>query len=241
MAARSLSTRSSVSPSTSKPPCRDGLIQRRWRLRRYGKLAAVDWERAVSTVDLVHLRRGDLRKAEEALRQHPEGEEWGAGGWQLAVERGDKGLDARLDALAARPSRYTGRGQRPPLRALLGTRGRASLRAGRIEEGLDFLKQALAQRPPRWDIETWEGALADAYRNLGRLDDAEKEYARLLRLNARMPGALYGLGIVREKQGRREDARRFYEGFLEVWKTADDDALERRDAQKRLAALNEAN
>ncbi|MBL8111771.1 MAG: tetratricopeptide repeat protein, partial [Acidobacteria bacterium] len=209
---------------------------------RYGKLASADWERVRSLDSQIwlHLRKGDLRRAEEVLRRYPEGEEWGGGAWRLAVERGDPGLEARLAALETRPSRYTGRGQRPTLRHILVTRGELCLRAGRVEEGIAFLQKALAQRPPRWDIDPMEGALADAYRRLGRLDEAVGEYERLLALNPRMPGALYGLGLVRERQGREADARRLFEAFLEVWKTADEDAPDRLDATKRLAALARA-
>ncbi len=209
---------------------------------RYGKLASADWERVRSLDSQVylHLRKGDLRRAEEVLRRYPKGEDWGGGAWRLALERGDEGLEARLEALETRPSRYTGRGQRPTLRHVLVTRGELSLRAGRAEEGVAFLKKALAQRPPRWDIDPMEAALADAYRGLSRLDEAVSEYERLLALNPRMPRALYGLGLVRERQGRAAEARRLYEAFLEVWKTADEDAPERLDALRRLAALTRA-
>lgn len=126
MAACLLSTRSSVSPSSTsgKPPCRDGPIQ-----RGAGRLPTLR-KRRPSTGNVrgpSTVRSGSIFEGTSEGGRGFASASGGGGvgrGRQLAVERGDKGLDARLDA-AARPSRYTGRGQRPPLRALLGTRGPA--------------------------------------------------------------------------------------------------------------------
>jgi len=49
--------------------------------------------------------------------------------------------------------------------------------------------------------------------------------------------AHYWLGVAYEQQGKRQDAVRSYEKFLEIWKNADFDSPELKDAKTRLTKL----
>jgi tetratricopeptide (TPR) repeat protein len=77
--------------------------------------------------------------------------------------------------------------------------------------------------------------LANAYLELGRLDEAIAEYERLLRLNPHYALAHYHLGQAYERQGERARARAAYERFLQVWQAADADLPEVLEAKARLS------
>ncbi len=49
--------------------------------------------------------------------------------------------------------------------------------------------------------------------------------------------AHYQLGILYEKKGERAEAAKAFKSFLEIWKDADPDIPEVRDAKRRLNAL----
>ena len=66
-----------------------------------------------------------------------------------------------------------------------------------------------------------EDCLANAYLELGRLDEAIAEYERILRLNPNYPLVRYHLAQAYERKGLRDQARAEYERFLQVWKDAD--------------------
>ena len=80
--------------------------------------------------------------------------------------------------------------------------------------------------------------LADAYLELGHLDEAIAEYQRILRRNPKYPLAQYHLGQAYERQGQPERARAAYERFLHIWKDADPDIPEVIDAKHRLTKLS---
>ena len=49
--------------------------------------------------------------------------------------------------------------------------------------------------------------------------------------------AHYWLGVAYEQQGNKQDAIKSYEKFLEIWKDADFESLELKDAKTRLTKL----
>ena len=86
--------------------------------------------------------------------------------------------------------------------------------------------------------------LGDAYRLGNRLDKSAETYARIRELqNGRWEwGAVYSrsfykLGKVYEQMGKKDEARKEYSKFLDLWKDADPGQPEVEDARKRLAGL----
>jgi hypothetical protein len=51
--------------------------------------------------------------------------------------------------------------------------------------------------------------------------------------------SFYRLGVIAEKQGRRDESAGFFRKFLDLWKDADAGLPEVEDARKRLAGLRE--
>jgi len=78
--------------------------------------------------------------------------------------------------------------------------------------------------------------LANAYLELGQLDEVINEYQRILRLNPNYPLVHYHLGQTYERQGNHDRARAEYERFIQVWKDSDADLLEVSAAKKWLAS-----
>jgi tetratricopeptide (TPR) repeat protein len=103
-------------------------------------------------------------------------------------------------------------------------------------EGLEIFKEALRYQPPFWSLHPIEDCLANAYLELGRLDEAIAEYERILQVNPNYPLAHFHLAQAFERKGQKEQARVAYERFLQVWKDADADVPEVISARKALAA-----
>ncbi|MBP1767646.1 MAG: Tetratricopeptide 2 repeat protein, partial [Candidatus Aminicenantes bacterium] len=127
------------------------------------------------------------------------------------------------------------------------------LSEGRTAEVIDFLEKefvlhipvigtgyarafALYNFPPDQDV------LARAYQRAGNLDRAIDEYKKLVIFNPasqdrRMhnPVYHYRLAKICEQKGLREEAKKAYSRFLELWKDADPGIPEFADARKRLA------
>jgi tetratricopeptide (TPR) repeat protein len=92
----------------------------------------------------------------------------------------------------------------------------------------------------------WQGAavtddalvqcLANAYLEVGRLDEAIAEYERILRVNPRYPLIAYHLGQIYERKGETARARAAYEQFLQDWRAANADIPEVRQATAWLAS-----
>jgi tetratricopeptide (TPR) repeat protein/tRNA A-37 threonylcarbamoyl transferase component Bud32/TolB-like protein len=99
---------------------------------------------------------------------------------------------------------------------------------------------------------TWMGAkhalyidkLAEAYERAGNLDEARREYEKIIALTEGRfrfgdiyARSFYRLGRIYERQGRKPEAIEDYKKFLDLWKEADAGLPEVPDARKRLAAL----
>jgi tetratricopeptide (TPR) repeat protein len=91
-----------------------------------------------------------------------------------------------------------------------------------------------------WHIDSFEDCLANAYLEIGRLDEAIAEYERILKLNPSYPLAHYHLGQAYELKGQADQARAFYQQFLNVWKDADSDLPEIIAAKKFLSLTSTA-
>jgi tetratricopeptide (TPR) repeat protein len=90
--------------------------------------------------------------------------------------------------------------------------------------------------------------LARAYVQKGDLDSAIAEYERITHFDPTSkdrrlihPLHRYELAKLFEKKGMREKAVAQYEKFLSLWKNADADRPEPKDARARLARLKGEN
>lgn len=97
----------------------------------------------------------------------------------------------------------------------------------------EYFKQALRHRPLIANIESLEDCLANAYLDLGRLDEANAEYQRVLRTNPDHALSPYRLAL--DRRGQRADSRAELERFVQIWKEADPEIPELVDARARLA------
>jgi len=86
--------------------------------------------------------------------------------------------------------------------------------------------------------------LANAYVQKGDIDAAIKEYERITTFDPASPDRRlidprhrYELAKLYEKKGLKDKAIEQYEKFLALWKFADADRVQPRDARARLAKL----
>ena len=128
-----------------------------------------------------------------------------------------------------------GRGTRRAQRYTHYYEGSIALRKGLAAEAIENFKQALQQYPPSYEIDPFEDCLANAYLELGQLDEAIAEYERLLQLNPNYPLVHYHLAQAYERKGEPARARSEYERFLQIWSTADADIPEVVAARKELS------
>ncbi len=89
-----------------------------------------------------------------------------------------------------------------------------------------------------------QDVLARAYQKMGNLDKAIGEYQKLLTFDPASqdrrlhnPVYHYRLAKLYEQKGSREEAKKEYARFLELWKDADPGLAELVDAKKRFAQL----
>jgi serine/threonine protein kinase/tetratricopeptide (TPR) repeat protein len=123
--------------------------------------------------------------------------------------------------------------------------------AGRYSNAVDYLDKAIALLPGEslewgsaWQSLFYDG-LAATYFKSGDLDGAEEAYRKIqsLALGRLQFGDIYALssyrlGRIAEARGRKAEARKQYERFLDLWKDADPGLAEVEDAKKRLAAIS---
>ena len=151
----------------------------------------------------------------------------------IALARGDRrAAERRREEIFAPSSSFIGQEKE---RTFL--RGYDALQNGRPDEAIQYL-QAAAQSPPL-DLyaDTVADGLADAYLQLGRLDEAIAEYKRILKFNPNYPFARFHLAQAHERKGQRDRARAEYARFLEVWKDADPDIRILKEAKAAYAKL----
>ncbi len=152
----------------------------------------------------------------------------------VALAKGDLAAAARVMEILQKFNAVD-RGSRGYSRRLLFYQGRLDLLAGRSTEAITNLKEALKHRALTWDVDPLEDCLANAYLELGYLDEAIAEYERILKLNSNYPLVHYHLGQAYERKGQNAQARESYQRFLHVWKEADDYIPEVIAAKKAVA------
>jgi len=205
---------------------------------RYIQVAPSSSERARGYSDLasVHRKRGEPDQAEAAARREMRSDKRCVGNtFLLALDRGDHKTVERLQEEIFVKNPYHSRGARLNRRILYYYRGYLALKSRRAEEAIEHFKEALRQEPVHWNIDSLEDCLANAYLELGRLDEAIAEYERILRLNPHYPLAHYHLAQAYDRKGEREQARSHFERFLQIWNQADPDIPEVIAAKQRLS------
>lgn len=80
----------------------------------------------------------------------------------------------------------------PQNKAVLGAYGRALADVGRLDQALDVLSRAHTPDQPDWRILSVQGAVLD---QLGRHQDAQRQYASALKIQPNDPGVLSNLGL----------------------------------------------
>ena len=132
-------------------------------------------------------------------------------------------------------------------------RGELFLVQGKLDEAINHLKNPPALPRPNlsaaevigyYNITFLRDGLARAYLQKGDLDSAIAEYERITRFDPASkdrrlihPLHRYELAKLYEKKGLKEKAIAQYERFLTLWKNADPDRPEPKDARARLAKL----
>jgi tetratricopeptide (TPR) repeat protein/DNA-binding winged helix-turn-helix (wHTH) protein len=153
----------------------------------------------------------------------------------ITLQKGDLKTAATLvDLLESRykSGHFVSRGEKVALRLPYYFQGYFDLKTGHSAEAIANFKEALKHRPPYWNSDTFEDCLANAYFELGRLDEAVAEYERILRLNPNYPLVHYHLARIYERKGQPDRARASYESFLQVWQNADPEVPEIVTARK---------
>ncbi len=211
---------------------------------RYIQVTASDTARGVAygSIAQVYRRERDFRLGEQAarneLRLEP-GAVWNS--LLLALDRGDTARAAILKERLFENHPYPERGVRQELRSHDYYLGTLALKQGRSGEAMTHFKDALHHLPPSSGLDLYEDCLANAYLELGLVDDAIAEYQRILHLNPNYPLAEYHLAQAYDRKGERDQARAAYARFLEIWKDADADVPEVMDARKRANATYAKN
>ncbi|HZS06078.1 MAG TPA: tetratricopeptide repeat protein [Blastocatellia bacterium] len=205
--------------------------------QRFIQIARDDGARArgFDCLAWLYLKRGDVARATAAaqaeVRYNP-GSLWNS--LALALRQRDQAAVVKLSAEVFAPATYEVYQERGKLRIWEYQQGTAALQQGRGEDALNHFRTALQYRAAEWNIDSFEDCLANAYLELGRVDEAGAEYERILKTNPNYPLAHYHLGQAYERKGERERARAAYRSFLEIWQDADPDIPEVIAAKARL-------
>jgi tetratricopeptide (TPR) repeat protein/DNA-binding winged helix-turn-helix (wHTH) protein len=200
--------------------------------RRYIEIAPSDWDRAVgyNHVALLHLSHGDIAKAASAARQE-------------RILKNDFGTALRVALVSGNLTEARQLKQLYPATGAWFTKrdreyvfGLFALKEGRADDAIARFQAVLKIPAMAWGINSLEDALASAYMELGRVDEAIEESRRVLRLNEQDPLTHYGLARALDARGEVAQARASYERFLQIWKDADPDIPQVRTARARLAS-----
>jgi len=110
---------------------------------------------------------------------------------------------------------------------------------GELYLGKGFYQQALNNFKKAANIKSLQrtfyvNALGEAYFKAGELDNAEEQFADVLATNPNYAQTHYMLGLVCEREGRKDDAKEYFQKSVDIWKDADMDLPHLVEAKKRL-------
>jgi len=143
--------------------------------------------------------------------------------------------------LAVEPTPFNARGARLSRRFDTALVGLVALKSGQSEQGISWMKEALQQLPEYYMQTDSEECLAEAYLILGRLDEAVAEYRRVTALHPNLATARYGLGVSMARKGDVSGARVELRKFLDLWRHADHDLPQYREATRWLNGIEKAS
>jgi tetratricopeptide (TPR) repeat protein len=190
--------------------------------------------RGIAALAWIAFRRGDRARAwtlaEQAAAASPR-DPWPA--LYLAVDRRDPVAYRRIKAQSAW-EKYSNRGTPwPPI--LVRYMTALDLRiAGRHDEALAQLRDAVAHAPLGWAIDPLEDCLAQAYFDLERWEEARVEFQRLVDQRPWVARYYYRLGQLADRRGDHPTATALYRQFLTRWPQADADLPEVIAARGRI-------
>lgn len=84
---------------------------------------------------------------------------------------------------------------------------------GHYEKALQMIRSAMKHCP--WENGGYENTLAAVYNDLQKLDEAERHYQRAMELDEDGAYLPYNLGLLYEKQGKKEAARTMFEAAIQ--------------------------
>ena len=191
--------------------------------------------RGYNSIAYIQLRKGNLEQARQTAKTAARLVNQAVAQLLLiALEENDLATARKLKETLERSS-LIDRGRRGTQRPLLYCQASFDLKVGRTAEALAEFRDALTHRPPTWDIDAFEDCLANAYLELGQVDEAISEYERILKLNPNYPLVHYHLGQAYQRKGQLDRAHGEYQQFLQTWPNADRDVPEIVSAEKELS------
>jgi tetratricopeptide (TPR) repeat protein len=205
--------------------------------QRFLQIARDDWSRGRSYEYMAasYLKQGDLERAEAAVRQSTRYYKQAPLVASLvAYARGRYQPAEKLKQEYLAKLSYADASDRGFLRLYYYELGCLALRSGQAAKAVEHFKESLRHQKIYWYIDPAEDCLANAYLEMGQLDDAIAEYERILSSNQNYPLAHYHLAQAYERKGEPQRARAAYERFLHAWEQADPDIPELVAAKKQL-------
>ena len=125
--------------------------------------------------------------------------------------------------------------------------GLIDLESDNLKESIEHLEKAESCLVWNWNLNDnayYLDALARAYYRSGKLASAKTKYqkisiTRLFKYHDPVTWvkSFYWLGRIAEERGKKAEAQKHYQEFLELWKDADPGIAEIEDARTRLARL----
>jgi tetratricopeptide (TPR) repeat protein len=205
--------------------------------KRYIRLVQGDRPRAVAFGDLaeIYRRQGDSQGAERAAAEEiklSKSAVWDS--LLAAMSRGEVASASFLRERLFADEPYPDRGARSEMRTKAYYEGALALREGESNRAIALFVEAVKHLPPASGLDLHEDCLANAYLQLGRLDEAVAEFQRILNFNPNYPLAEYHLAQAYRAKGQGSQARVAYVKFLNQWMNADPDVAEIVDAKKAL-------
>jgi serine/threonine protein kinase/tetratricopeptide (TPR) repeat protein len=113
--------------------------------------------------------------------------------------------------------------------------GELSLSKGLYPKALeDFNKAANIES---LDRAFFVNALGEAYFKIGDLNKAIEKFMDVFKINPNYAQAHYLLGLIYQKQGRKEKAKEHFQKFIDIWKDADENLPQLLEVKKRIEVL----